>query len=171
MNSALRLLGSWCLAFALAGCAGYKLGPSSGRPAGVESIQVNPFQNQTAEPRLIEAVSAALRKQLQQDGAYRLNTSGTGDVVVNGIITAFDRGGLSYQPTDVLTVRDYLLTMTVQITARQRTSGKVILDRSITGRTTIRVGADLASAERQAIPLLAEDIARKATAYLVDGAW
>ena len=41
--------------------------------------------------------------------------------------------------------------------------GKVIADRVIKGNTALRAGPDLTSAERQAMPLLADDIARKAT--------
>ena len=39
------------------------------------------------------------------------------------------------------------------------------------GRTTLRPGADFSSAERQAVPLLAEDLARNITSLLVDGSW
>ena len=157
--------------FVLSGCAGYKLGPTNGMVAGAQSIQVNPFQNNTLEPRLIESVTSSLRKQLQQDGTYTLNTSGDGDVIVTGVITAFERSGLSYQPNDVLTVRDYELSMRAIVTARERGSGKVLLEREVAGRTSLRVGKDLASAERQAIPMLADDLARRTTSLLVDGAW
>jgi hypothetical protein len=153
------------------GCAGYRLGPSNGMAAGAKSIQVNPFQNKTPEPGLIEYVTAALRKSLQQDGTYRLNTDGTGDIVVTGVILAFNRYGVSYQPNDVLTVQDYYLSLTVQITARDVTTGKVVLDRQVYGRTTIRTGSDLDAAERQAIPMLAQDLARQATSLLADGSW
>jgi hypothetical protein len=37
--------------------------------------------------------------------------------------------------------------------------------------TLIRVGSDLTSAERQALPLLAADLARNITALLADGTW
>jgi hypothetical protein len=153
------------------GCAGYRLGPTNGLPAKAKSIQVNPFQNQTMEPRLIEPVVSALRKGVQQDGTYRLDTSNDGDVIVDGVITSFKRAELSYQPNDVLTVRDYTLYLIVRIRAHERATGKVLVDREVSGYTTIRVGADLASAERQAIPMLAEDLARKATSILVDGVW
>src|SRR5437899_4621330 len=36
----------------VAGCAGYHLGSTNGVPAGERSVQVNPFLNQTLEPRL-----------------------------------------------------------------------------------------------------------------------
>jgi hypothetical protein len=159
------LLGMFC------GCAGYKMGPTNGQPAGAKSIQVNLFQNQTIEPRLIEALGFALRKQLQQDGTYRLATQDDGDVVVNGTIVRFERSALSYQPADILTVRDYSLQIIAHVVAKERGTGKVVLDREITGRTTIRTGANLSSAERQAIPMIAEDFARIATALLVDGQW
>jgi hypothetical protein len=153
------------------GCAGYRLGPSNGMRAGARSIQINPFQNQTQEPGLVEYLTAALRKNLQQDGTYRLNTDGDGDIIVSGIIQAFNRYGVSYQPTDVLTIQDYYLSVSVQITARERITGKVLLDRPVYGRTTIRTGADLAAAERQAIPMLAQDLARQTASLLADGVW
>ncbi|MBU6399528.1 MAG: hypothetical protein KGS61_04365, partial [Verrucomicrobia bacterium] len=121
--------------------------------------------------RLSEAVGSALRKDLQQDGTYRLDTHGTGDVVVAGVITHYDRVALTFQPNDILTVQDYEVKLTAKITARERLSGRVLLDREVTGRTTVRVGADQTSAEQQALPLLADDLAQKATSLLVDGTW
>ena len=168
----LRLL-PLCLATALVGLGGcaYRLGPSNGESAGTRSIQVNPFQNKTVEPRLIEAVSFALRRQLQQDGTYALDTHNDGDIVLNGTIVSYERRSLSFQSRDVLTPRDYRLTITARVTAQDRISGKVLLDREITGHSDIRIGADLASAERQALPIVAADLARNATALLVDGTW
>ena len=62
-----RWLPLWLVALALTGCAGYKLGPSNGAVAGGKSVQVMPFSNQTMEPRLGEAATAQLRKELQRD--------------------------------------------------------------------------------------------------------
>ncbi|MBI3850827.1 MAG: LptE family protein [Verrucomicrobia bacterium] len=163
-------LGSF-VALGLTGCAGYKLGPSNGLAPGAKSVQINPFANQTLEPRLSEAVTYAMRKNLQQDGTFRLDTHGDGDIIVTGVITHYARSPLSFQPTDIVTVRDYRLHMTVQISARERSSGKVILDRAVSGFTTLRVGNDLTSEERQAIPLLADNLAKNATSLLADGSW
>jgi hypothetical protein len=163
----------WLLGLLLAtcGCAGYKLGPTNGVAARAQTVQVNPFANETLEPRLGEALTQSLRKILQQDGTYRLSSSDTGDVVVSGKIVRFHRQHLSFQRSDVLTPRDYRLTMTAQVTARNRWTGQVLLERNVTGQSTIRAGNDLVSAERQAIPLVAEDLARNTTALLVDGTW
>jgi hypothetical protein len=159
------------LALLLAGCAGYELGPTLGRQAGGQSVQVNPFANQTLEPRLSDAATLALRKRLQQDGTFRLNTGTDGDIIVNGTITDYVRSEVSFVPRDTLTPQDYRVTLVARITARERASGKVLLDRSVSGQSTLRVGSDLTSAERQAIPLAAEDLARNATSLLVEGSW
>jgi hypothetical protein len=157
--------------FIVSGCAGYKLGPSNGKPAGSQSMQINPFQNATLEPRLSDAVNIAIRRRLQQDGTYTLDTHDSSDIILNGVITQFHRSELSFDPNDTRTVRDYNLFMTADIVATERASGKVILRRSVSGRTTIRVGPDLASSERQAVPVMAQDLARNAVSMLADGTW
>lgn len=171
MQASLRSFPTVLLALGLWGCAGYRVGPTNGVAAGDQSIQVNPFQNQTLEPRLIEPVLSALRKNLQQDGTFRLKTRGAGDIVVNGILTRYDRVGLSYAPTDVLTLRDFSLRLVAHVTAIEQRTGRTLLDRDVEGRTNMRSGVDQPSAERQAVPLLAEDLARKVTSLLADGTW
>jgi hypothetical protein len=153
-----------------AGCA-YRLGPTNGEKAHARSIRVTPFLNRTIEPRLTEAVATAMRQQLQQDGTYKLHTHDDGDIVVTGEIVSFERHSLTFVSRDVLTPKDYRLTLTVQVTARERASGRVLLDRRVTGHSDIRIGSDLNSSERQALPLVATDLARNATALLVDGTW
>jgi hypothetical protein len=159
------------VAMALAGCAGYKLGPTNGQPAGSRSIQVRSFVNKTHEPRVSEYISISFRKQLQQDGTFRLETGGRPDVLVMGEITRFDRSGLSYQTNDVLTPQEYTLVLGARVVAVDTASGKTNLNREVIGRTYIRIGNDQSSAERQAIPLLADDLARHAVSCLVDGDW
>jgi Lipopolysaccharide-assembly len=159
------------LGLLLSGCAGYQLGPTNGQIAGSRSVQINPFTNKTLEPRLSAYLINSLRKNLQQDGTYQLNTHDEGDIVISGVITSFVRNELSFQPSDVITVEDYELKMTAQVTARERSTGRIIFDKPVIGRTSVRVGNDLTSAERQAIPLLTDDLAKKATALLVDGTW
>ena len=172
MKRVTRIAAAGVCALLLSGCAGYKLGPTNGMAAGSKSVQVNPFANRVLEePRLTEYVTSSLRKQLQQDGTFKLDTHRDGDLIVNGSIVEYDRAHLSFQPRDILTPRDYRVTIWAEVNARDRSSGKTMLARRVRGHTTVRVGADLVSAERQAIPLAAEDLARNITALLVDGEW
>jgi hypothetical protein len=159
------------VALAAGGCAGYKLGPVNGLAAGAKSVQINPFANQTLEPRLGDEVTAQLRQQLQRDGTYSLASHNDGDIVVSGSVTRYSRQEVSLSPSDTLTVRDYRLEMRAQVTATDRASGKLILNQPVTGYTLIRVTTDLTSTERQALPLLAADFAKNVTALLAEGAW
>ncbi len=158
-------------ALLLAGCAGYQLGPTNHRQAGAQSIQVNPFQNKTIEPRLSDSVGNALRKALQQDGTFTLDTHDDGDIIVSGVIMELQRSYLSFNPKDIITPQDYQLVLSAQIKAVERATGKVLVDKKVVGRTTVRVGSDVPSAELRALPLLAETLARNATSLLVDGEW
>jgi hypothetical protein len=169
----LKILLPCVLAVWSAGCAGYHLGPV--KPdvvAGAQSIEVLPFNNQTLQPRLGDAVTQALRERLQTDGTYRLTTHSPGDVVVTGVIASYDREGVSFLQSDVTTVENYSISITAYVTACDRATGKVLLDKKkVTGYTLVQTGTDLPDAERQALPLLAADLARNATELLTEGAW
>jgi hypothetical protein len=167
----LRQIVGVLLALAGCGCAGYRLGPTN--PAATEgrTVQVRFFENQTLEPRLVGSVNQALRRVLQQDGSLKVRTHGDADLLLSGVIVSYDRLPLAFQPRDVATVKDYEIRLRVKVKAVERLTRKAVLDREISGRTTVRVGSDLASAERQGIPLLAEDLAKNITALLAEGAW
>jgi hypothetical protein len=160
-------------ALLLAGCAGYHLGPVNPgtRAGGERTVEVLPFNNQTLQPRLGDAVTQALRERLQTDGTYQLATHGGGDIVVTGVITRYNREGLSYLNNDVATVENYRVSVIAHVTARERSTGKLLLGKDVNGYTLVHVGSDLASAERQALPLLAEDLARNTVELLTEGAW
>ena len=159
------------LAVSLAGCAGYRLGPVNGEIAGEKSIEILPFNNQTLQPRLGDAVTQALRERLQTDATYHLATHGDGDIVVTGVITRYNRQGLGYLNNDVSTTVNYRVNVTAHVVARERATGRVLLDKNVTGYTLVDVSTDLTDAERQAAPLLAEDLAQNIAELLTEGAW
>jgi outer membrane lipopolysaccharide assembly protein LptE/RlpB len=154
----------------LAGC-GYSLGPTGGATAGSRSVQVIPFANRTQEPRISEYLAASMRRRFQQDGTFRLETGGAADIQLTGEIVRFHRVPLSYATNDPISPQEYLLQLTAKMTARETASGKPGVTRLIQGKTYIRAGADLASAERENMPVLTDDLARNAVAALVDGVW
>ena len=156
---------------ALIGCVGYTAGPTNGAIAGARTVGVSFFRNETLEPRLAVAVNRALKRNLQQDGTFELETSGNADLLVTGELTDFLRGGVSYTPGDILTVQDYHLQLTAKIKVTDRVTGEVIIQREITGSSIVRVGNDLTASQRQAVPLIADQLARQATSLIVDGDW
>lgn len=165
---------AWLLIFiviASGGCAGYKLGPTNGMPAGSRSVKFQPFINRVQVPRVSEYLGNSLRKQLQNDGTFRLETSGSPDIMVSGEIVKLERSGLSYQQGDVLTPQEYTLTLRAHVVAVNVATGKTIIDRQVTGVSYIRIGNDQTEAERQIVPVLTDNIALKAIHLLVDGSW
>ena len=166
-----RMLLGVLLGLMVAGCAGYHLGPVNGEPAGSRSIEIKPFLNRTREPGITAYVGNALRKEVERDGTYRLETHVPGDIVVSGVITRYERTELAYVPHQVITPQDYTLILSAEVQAIDRATGKRKFAGRITGQTAIRVLSDMSSSERQAMPLLAEDLARNLVSVLADGAW
>jgi hypothetical protein len=167
----LKILMACAAAALLAGCASYHLGPVNDATAGEKSIEVLPFNNETLEPRLGDAVTQALRERFQADATYHLATHGNADVVVTGVIRHYNPQGLSYLNQDVSTVENYRVGIVAHVTVRERESGKALLDKDVAGYTLVHVGADLADSEREAAPLLAEDLARNIAELITEGAW
>lgn len=169
----LKLLLACSLAVLSAGCAGYHLGPVNPGTGvgGGKSVEIVPFNNQTLQPRLGDAVTQALRERLQADVTYRLATRGPGDIVVTGVITGYQRAGVGFLKTDVTTAANYRVDIVAHVVARDRATGRVILDKDVKGSTLVQSGTDLADAERQSQPLLAEDLARNVVELLTEGVW
>ena len=161
---------SMCVGFWL-GCAGYQTGPTNGLTAGVHSVQIQFFENETFEPRLATAVNRALKREFQKDGTYSLETQSEGDFVVTGKLINFRRNGVSYKPGDVLTVQDYTMQLSAEITVINSATGEEIFRETITGTSTVRVGNDLTAGQRQAVPIIAAKLAEQAVLHIVDGNW
>src|SRR5258708_4971859 len=160
------------LAIFSAGCAGYHLGPVNPNVrAGEKTIEVVPFNNQTLQPRLGDAVTQALRERFQTDATYRLATRNPGDVVVTGVITTYSRKAVSFLNTDVITAKNYRIAVTAHVIARDRETGKILLEKNVSGYSLTQIGTELAEAERQSLPLLAEDLARNIVEQITEGSW
>lgn len=153
------------------GCAWYHLGSTGDVLPGEKSIEIFPLNNQTMEPRLGDAVTQALREQIQTDGTYHLLNRGGSDVVLTGVIKNYQRQGENFEAADVVTTEDYRVVVVAHVVARDTSSGKVLLEKDITGSTLLHVGTDLASADRQSVSLLADDLARNITHALTERDW
>ena len=108
----------------VSGCASYRLGPvNPAIPAG-QAIEVGLFQNATPQPGLTESVNASIRRELQRDGTFELATGGDGDVLLTGNITAYRRSAVSFQPRDILSVRDFEVELVTRVRAAEKVTGQ-----------------------------------------------
>ena len=99
-----------------------------------------------------------------------LQTSGNADLVVKGKLTEFLRNGIN-ESGDLLKSQDYNFKLIAQVTVTDGVTGELIFEGDITGSSLGRVDNDLASLQRQTVPLIADHLAKQATSLIVDGKW
>jgi hypothetical protein len=149
------------------GCAGYRIGPVTKR--NFKSIAVPMFRNTTLIPQLEAQISNAVIQRIQQDGSLRVETQANADVVLNGSIIKYNRESLRTLRTDTGVPREFEITITVRVDATDRRTGETVLKSTeVEGKTDVFIGEDQQSAEEQALPLIADDIAKRVTGLLVE---
>lgn len=154
-----------CLLFT--GCAGYHLGPAG--KLDYQSVAVPMFRNKTLQPQLEAQVTNAIIKRIQSDGQLRVNSRADAEVLVTGDIIRYHRTPLRFQRDDATVPREYRVTITAQIEVRDQRTGQVIVkSMEVEGRADTFIGTDLQSADYQALPLVADDLARRVVSLLVD---
>lgn len=149
------------------GCAGYHVGPATRR--NFNSIAVPMFRNETLRPQLEAQISNAIIKRLQQDGSLRIETEPRADVVLNGTVFRYQRNALRTLHADTRVPREYEIDIVVRVEARDRRTGEIVLKSTeVEGKSDVFIGEDQQSAEEQALPLVADDIARRVAGLLVE---
>ena len=158
------------LAYLFGGCAGYHVGPAT--PAylrQIHSIAVPTFGNTTLVPRIEVLVTSTVIKQFQQDGTFRIVNQDQADAVLKGEIVGVGRSPARSVRGNVLSTTEFNLNLTVKYSLVGR-DGKVLGNPGAVGGTTsFFVGSDVATDERQAMPLAAEELARHLVSQLSEG--
>lgn len=149
------------------GCAGYHIGPVTKR--NFKSIAVPMFRNTTLRPQIEAQISNAIIQRLQQDGSLIVETEPRADVVLKGSIIKYNREAFRSLRSDTGVPREYEITITVRVEAIDRRTGETVLKSTVVeGKTDVFIGEDQQSAEEQALPLVADDIAKRVTGLLVE---
>ncbi|MCX7825856.1 MAG: LPS assembly lipoprotein LptE [Verrucomicrobiae bacterium] len=149
------------------GCA-YRLGPTS--TLDIKTVAVPNFKNQTTEARISVPITNAVIKRLQSDGSIRVVSEDTADATLTGEIVSWQRTPVRYNIHNAYVPSQYQLVVTAHVVLTNNRTGKRIFDTHIAGTTSYFFGDDLAQAERQAMPLAADDLAKRITDRIVD-AW
>ncbi len=163
-------LAALLLAIALAGCAGYRLGPAPPMfMKGVRSISVPTFKNETLEPRIEVLAANTVIRQFQQDGTYTIARPEQADAILAGTITKLERRAARSVRGNVLATREFILTIELAYKLTRRDTGAVLEESKVTGSTNFFVSSDIQQDERQAIPLALEQAAVRLVAELSEG--
>jgi hypothetical protein len=165
-----KLLAAAFVGLLFNGCAGYHLGPV--KPAylrAVQSIAVPTFKNSTLEPRVEALVTGTVIKQFQQDGTYRIASEDNADAILKGEIVRITRTPARSVRGNVLATREFALTVRVRYRLVDR-EGKIIgASGEVIGASSFFVGSDVATDERQALPLATEEVAIHLVSQLSEG--
>lgn len=165
-----RLLAGAAVVVCLSGCAGYRLGdvkPHTMRE--VRTIAVLMFKNNSFTPRVEGLVTSTIIKQLQQDGTYQITTADKADAILEGSVNGVGRNPVRSVAGNVLATSEFNLGVAVAYTLKKRDGTVIAGPGSITGGTSFFVGTDVATDERQALPLAAEDLAVRLVSQLSEG--
>lgn len=138
----------------LASCAGYHLGgmkPAS--LAGVKTIAVPMFANDTQHPRASALATSAVTNSLVQDGTYRLSTTDKADAVLEGKLARIQYRQIRGTRFDSAYPEELANTVTIEWTLRDaKDPTKVLAKGKAEGISQLFVSANLQTARNNALP-------------------
>ena len=121
-----RLCGEIILVFllvVLCGC-GYQLaGKSTHLPAGVTSLAIPTFRNQTLEPGIEVPLTQSFLREFMFDGRVKVLSPKEADTTLEGIINTFRIRSVSYDESGL--VQEYEVIITIDLTLT-KSSGEIV---------------------------------------------
>ncbi|CAF0702355.1 conserved hypothetical protein [Candidatus Methylacidithermus pantelleriae] len=159
------------LGWLFGGCAGYRLGNIGGEAVqGVRSIYVPMVKNESYAPDLQVVVTNAIQRRFDTDGTLRTTDSDHADAELEVVVRRIYREALRPEVLDPLATAQYRVHIEAQATLINRRLGRKTLDHvNVDGATTYFTQKDMVEAERQALPLAAEDLAKNLVSLVVEG--
>lgn len=164
---ALRLFIAVLCCGCFASCA-YRLGPTS--TLNIRTIAVPNFVNHTYEPRMTVQATDAIIKRLQTDGSFRVVKEENADATLTGEVVTWRRHALRVSRDNPTSPTEYRLVVVATARLTDNRTGKKLMEGGFTGMTSYFFGDDMAQAERQAMPLALDDLARRIADRIID-AW
>lgn len=158
-------------ALLLTGCASYHLGSVGGKNLqGVNSVYVPIVKNETLEPSIDVSTTAEIIRTFDQDGTLKTNQSPEADSQLDVTLISVGRDALTMERLDSQAGNQFQVTLTARITFMNRRLGKKICDNvTVSGSNTYIVQGDQVEAERQAMPMAEEDLAKHIVSLVVEG--
>jgi hypothetical protein len=152
------------ISFAVAGCAGYRVGTLL--PPRYKTIAVPMFRNESDQPHIEAMATNAAIEKFNVDGTLRV-LEHDADLLLECTIVVFDRTPVRY--AEGIRPIEYRLTVTVSATLRDLHEGeKLWSKRLISGDALFLVAGDLYSSEMAAVPKAMEDLAHDIVEAVVE---
>ncbi|CAI9086260.1 hypothetical protein A7K73_06290 [Candidatus Methylacidiphilum fumarolicum] len=156
----------------LVGCSGgYRLG-SIGGPAiqGIKTIYVPTVKNKTVIPGLQSMVTNEIIRAIDNDGTMQTSRNVDADAELDVTIVDFNRVILRPEILDPFTTAEYKLIITASVTLINRKLGRAtIKGAQVSGSSYYFTQTNMPEAQRQDLPLVAEDLANRIVNLLTEG--
>ncbi len=155
----------------LSGCAGYRVGNTSGRELqGVRSVYVPVAKNTSLEPDLQMTVTNAIIRRFNSDGTLEVNQNSNADSELDIVITNIEHKPYRSSTSDILVTAEYQVTIHAKATYVNRRLGRKIFENiAVNGSTTFFTQSDIQEGARQALPLAADDLANNTVKLITEG--
>lgn len=155
----------------LVSCAGYRLGGSKpAGMAGVETVAVRMFANDTQHPRAEVIATSAVATAISQDGTYRMVPEGQADAVLEGRIKSIHYTAIRSRRLDTLRPEELAGEVTLEWTLTRSGEPPALLGTGeVLGTSTFFVDRDLQTARNNALPDAMERAAEAMVARMANG--
>ncbi|SDU22972.1 Lipopolysaccharide-assembly [Verrucomicrobium sp. GAS474] len=159
------------LALGLGGCAGYRVGSVGGKNIqGVSTIYVPVIHNATLEPGMDVPTTSAIIRAFDQEGTLKTSGTNAADAELTVTIVSIGREQMQTEYLDVSSTTQLKISVSARVTCVNRRTGKKIVDNAeVSGVNSYFVGRDQVEAERQALPIAEQDLAKRIVALVVEG--
>ena len=154
------------LAFAAAGCVGYRLG--STLPPGINTVYVQPAVNRSPEPLIETDVTRAVIERFQRDGLLKVVDREAADVILEITLQEMRLEPLRYERDQTKPASDYRMTLMADMVLIRTETGINMIDSQAIGESTFFAGSDLNTSRRAAIPDAAQDLARRIVTQITE---
>ncbi len=158
-------------AWGVSGCAGYRLGSVGGKNIqGITSIYIPMVHNLTLEPQMESPTTTAIIRAFDQDGTLKTAASDASDAELTVTIVGVNKQQLQTEYLDVSATTQVKIVIAAQVTCINRRTGKKIVDGvTVEGANSYFINRDQVEAERQALPVAEQDLAKHIVALIVEG--
>jgi len=163
LHRTLKIVVALALTTLFTSCAGYHLGADKPtKMAGISSLAIPVFKNQSLEPRSSVLVTNNVIKQFQMDPTYKITDSKSADAILKGTILRFERRQLRGFRNNVLRSSELGIKLWVDYTVEDSKTGAVLMKGTAQGEASVFLDPNFQLTERQAIDeasrLVAEEI-------------
>ena len=169
MKSVPRLL---VLTLALvAGCAtSYSWKPRV--PSAMRTVWVPSFRNETSLAEIGAISTRQIAREFQREGTFRLAAADDAALEIQGTVKSLANGVVGYNRRTLSRHVTSEFQMVAVVSVIDKREGKVLVDnKKYQAQTSMVVGQDVATAERDASGRLADDLARQVVDDVLNLKW